>query len=157
MDEVEYKVNSKIINLKINDIMKYLPHRYPFLLIDSVTEIIPKTKITALKNVTINEQFFVGHFENNPIMPGVLIIEALAQASGILSMFSIGEHKTNELLLFIGINNARFKRQVLPGDQLILEATLTKFVRNIGTFETVAKVNNQIAAKAEIMLAKREI
>jgi 3-hydroxyacyl-[acyl-carrier-protein] dehydratase len=106
--------------LDINDIFKILPHRYPFLLIDRVIEIVRKQRIVALKNVTINEPFFAGHFPNQPIMPGVLIVEAIAQAGGALLLTEV-EDRQNKLIMFTGIERAKFRRPVLPGDQLRLE------------------------------------
>lgn len=144
-------------SLNIQDIIKLLPHRYPFLLIDKVTSCVPHEKVVAIKNVTINEPFFVGHFAEFPVMPGVLIVEAMAQAAGILTISSIGQRKPNELYFFASIDKARFKRQVIPGDQLVLEISLVKFIRGIGKFIAVAKVDGQIAAEAEIMIAKKEV
>jgi 3-hydroxyacyl-[acyl-carrier-protein] dehydratase len=106
--------------LDINDIFRILPHRYPFLLIDRVIEIVRKKRIVALKNVTINEPFFNGHFPNQPIMPGVLIVEAIAQAGGLLLLTEV-EDRANKLMMFTGIERARFRRPVVPGDQLRLE------------------------------------
>lgn len=153
-------MTDNIINcesLNIHDIIKLLPHRYPFLLIDKITSCVPHEKVTAVKNVTINEPFFVGHFAEFPVMPGVLIVEAMAQAAGILTIASIGQRKPNELYFFASIDKARFKRQVIPGDQLVIEISLVKFLRGIGKFIAVAKVDGQIAAEAEIMIAKKEV
>ena len=139
-------------SMDIQQILRKLPHRYPFLLVDRVLSIEPGKAIRALKNVTINEPFFSGHFPHRPVMPGVLIIEALAQAAGLLSF------KTPELNLtkgsifyFAGIDNARFKRPVLPGDQLRLEAEILKVVRGVGKFQCRATVDGQLAAEAEIL------
>lgn len=143
--------------LNILEIMKRLPHRYPFLLIDRITGHEVGKKITAYKNVTINEYFFAGHFEGFPVMPGVLIIEAMAQASGILAVLSHGEQKENELSFFAAIDKARFKRQVVPGDKLDFEIELIKTTRGISKFQAVATVDGQIAAEAEIMIARREV
>lgn len=149
--------NVNVESLNIIEIMKMLPHRYPFLLIDKVTECIPNKTVTAIKNVTINEPFFVGHFAEFPVMPGVLIVEAMAQAAGLLTVLTVGLRKENELYFFASIDKARFKRQVIPGDQLIFEISLVKFTRGIGKFQAVAKVDGQVAAEAEIMIAKKEV
>lgn len=146
-----------LTQLNIMEIMKLLPHRYPFLLVDRVTNIEVGKNITALKNVTVNEEFFTGHFGEFPVMPGVLIVEAMAQVAGLLTVVSFGERKPNELYFFAGIDNARFKRQVVPGDQLIFEVSIIKVVRGIGKFNAVAKVDGQVVAEAEIMIAKREV
>jgi 3-hydroxyacyl-[acyl-carrier-protein] dehydratase len=146
-----------LTQLNILEIMKRLPHRYPFLLVDRVTQVEAGKSITAIKNVTINEPFFVGHFADFPVMPGVLIVEAMAQTAGLLSVLSFGERKQNELYFFAAIDKARFKRQVGPGDQLVFEVEILKFSRGIGKFSAIAKVNDQVAAEAEIMIAKKEV
>lgn len=146
-----------VTKLNILEIMEYLPHRYPFLLVDRVLEATPNEKITAIKNVTFNEPFFTGHFPEFPVMPGVLIIEAMAQVSGLLTVLSIGPNKENELCFFAAIDKARFKRQVVPGDQLVFNVQLVKYTRGIGKFHAVATVDGQVAAEAEIMIAKREV
>ena len=138
--------------IDIQEILDLLPHRYPFVLVDRVLELIPGSSIVALKNVTINEPFFAGHFPGRPVMPGVLIIEAMAQAAGLLSF------KTPELNLtrgsifyFAGIDHARFKRPVQPGDQLQLEAQILKIVRGVGKFKCRAMVEGKLAAEGEIL------
>lgn len=141
----------------VNRIQALLPHRYPFLLVDRVLELEPNQRILAMKNVTINEPFFCGHFEQYPVMPGVLIIEALAQAAGILAIKSQGERAENELYFFVGIDKARFKRQVVPGDQLIFEVEQITVKRGIGKYNARALVDGQVACEAEIMCAKREV
>ena len=141
----------------INEVVKRLPHRYPFLLIDRVIEVEPQKRLVAIKNVTMNEPFFVGHFPKRPVMPGVLIIEAMAQACGTLAILSEGGRKDNEFFFFAGIDNARFKRQVIPGDQLVFEVELITSKRGIGKFNAVAKVGGQVAVEAEIMCAKRVV
>ncbi|MCL6262786.1 MULTISPECIES: 3-hydroxyacyl-ACP dehydratase FabZ [Craterilacuibacter] len=148
---------SEEVTIDVREIMRHLPHRYPFLLVDRVTEFEPGKRIKALKNVTINEPFFVGHFGDYPVMPGVLIIEALAQAAGVLSIKSAGERKDNELYFFVGIDNARFKRQVVPGDQLVLEVEQIAAKRGIAKYTARALVDGQVACEAEIMCAKREV
>lgn len=133
----------------INDIKSMLPHRYPFLLIDRVLEIVPKQRIVALKNVTANESYFNGHFPTKPVMPGVLIIESMAQAAGLV-MLSMEEHK-GKVPYFTGIDNARFRRTVVPGDQLIVEIEVLRLKGNVGRVKGWAKVDNQVVAEAEMM------
>lgn len=144
--------------IDVRTLQKLLPHRYPFLLIDRViaydTEALT---LTAIKNVTVNEPFFQGHFPGFPVMPGVLIIEAMAQACGTLAILSHGGRADDEIYFFVGIDNARFKRQVIPGDQLKFEVQLLANKRGIGKFKAVALVDGQIAAEAEIMCAKRQV
>ena len=134
-----------------------LPHRYPFLLLDRVTAFEANQTLIAIKNVTMNEPFFQGHFPGFPVMPGVLITEALAQACGTLAILSEGGRNDKEIYFFAGIDNARFKRQVIPGDQLVFEVTLLQSKRGIGKFKAVAKVDGQVAAEAEIMCAKKVV
>ncbi|MCP2039997.1 3-hydroxyacyl-[acyl-carrier-protein] dehydratase [Neisseria sp. HSC-16F19] len=143
--------------LDIRTLQKLLPHRYPFLLIDRVTDYEVHKSLRAIKNVTINEPFFQGHFPDFPVMPGVLIIEAMAQASGTLAILSSEGRADDEIYFFVGIDNARFKRQVVPGDQLVFEVELLAHKRDIGKFKVVAKVDDQVAAEAEIMCAKRKV
>ena len=136
---------------QIKEIMKHLPHRYPFVMVDRVVELEPGHRIVTLKNVTINEPFFQGHFPGNPIMPGVLILEAMAQSAGVLTFESLPPEKRNILVYFMGIDRARFRRMVIPGDQLIMEITLkklkTKAVKAIGQ----ARVDGNLVAEAELM------
>ena len=134
-----------------------LPHRYPFLLLDRVTAFEANQTLTAIKNVTMNEPFFQGHFPGFPVMPGVLITEALAQACGTLAILSEGGRNDKEIYFLAGIDNARFKRQVIPGDQLVFEVELLQSKRGIGKFKAVAKVDGQVAAEAEIMCAKKVV
>lgn len=144
--------------IDVRTLQKLLPHRYPFLLIDRVTAYdIEVLTLTAIKNVTANEPFFQGHFPGFPVMPGVLIIEAMAQACGTLAILSHGGRADDEIYFFVGIDNARFKRQVIPGDQLKFEVQLLANKRGIGKFKAVALVDGQIAAEAEIMCAKRQV
>lgn len=135
-----------------------LPHRYPFLLVDRVLECTPGETLTALKNVTINEPFFNGHFPGEPIMPGVLILEALAQACGILAIRTDNgqRRRGDQLLYFAGIDSARFKRPVRPGDQLMLHATLIKNRRDIWKFSVQATVDGELACQAEMMCALKD-
>ena len=144
--------------MDIKEIMRHLPHRYPFLLVDRVLEMTVGERITALKNVTMNEPFFPGHFPHHPVMPGVLIIEALAQAAGILAFKSSGAEITeSSVIYFVGIDNARFKRPVVPGDQLQLQASITKNMRGIWKFTAQALVDGQLACEAELMCTLRNV
>ena len=144
--------------MSVTEIMKYLPHRYPFLLLDKVIECRRGDAISAIKNVTINEAFFQGHFPNTPVFPGVLILEALAQASGVLVLSDPEKRPSQEsLFLFVGIENARFKRPVVPGDQLRLESKLIRMKRNYGVFDTNAYVNDELAASAELKCMFKEL
>lgn len=144
--------------MEITEILEYLPHRYPFLLIDRVVDIVPGKSLTGLKNVSFNEPFFTGHFPQKPIMPGVLIIEALAQATGILAFKSESEKPDKTAMYYlVGIDKARFKQPVLPGDQLMLDVTLHRIKRGIGIFSGEAKVAGKVVANAELMCAKRSI
>ena len=144
--------------MDINKILEYLPHRYPFLLIDRVLSCEPGKRIEALKNVTINEPFFQGHFPHHPVMPGVLIIEAMAQACAILTFHS-EQHRADERLIyyFVGIDNARFKKPVMPGDALRLEAVLERHVRGIWKFTAQALVADAVVAEAQLMCTVREL
>jgi|SRR5690554_4853365 3-hydroxyacyl-[acyl-carrier-protein] dehydratase len=140
--------------MDINEILQYLPHRYPFLLVDRVLEIEEGKRILALKNVTMNEPFFPGHFPNHPVMPGVLIVEAMAQAAALLSFKTMGvKPDENSVVLFAGIDNVRFKRQVVPGDQLLFDVEILQGKRNIYKYKGVARIGEQIAAEAELMCA----
>ena len=143
-------------SMDIDDIMQYLPHRYPFLLVDRVISIEPGKNIVAIKNVTINEPFFVGHFPNQPIMPGVMILEALAQASAILS-FKSDNFKVNDdsVYYLVGIDNARFKKPVVVGDQLMLHATLMRHIKGFWKFTAQAKVGDEVVTEAELICAVR--
>ena len=144
--------------MNINEVLQYLPHRYPFLLIDRVLACEPGKSITALKNVTINEPFFTGHFPHQPIMPGVLIIEALAQTAAILSFRTMNHKADNRLVYyFVGIDHARFKRPVIPGDTLTLEVTLKRFARKMWMFSGMARVGDAVAAEADLMCTIRPI
>ncbi|MBL8405309.1 MAG: 3-hydroxyacyl-ACP dehydratase FabZ [Dechloromonas sp.] len=144
--------------MDIHEILDHLPHRYPFLLIDRVVEVVPGKSIHAYKNVTINEPFFVGHFPHHPVMPGVLIMEALAQAAGILSFKTEGKKPTeSDVFYFAGIDEARFKRPVMPGDQLHLHVEIERQMRGIWKFKGEARVDGQLAAEARLMCAKRDL
>jgi len=137
----------------INKIMQYLPHRYPFLLIDKVLDIKAGESIVALKNVTINEPFFHGHFPSLPIMPGVLIVEAMGQAGGVLCFESFDIKDNDVFLFFIGIDKVKFRKPVFPGDQLIIEANILKKRSKIIKIKSLAKVDDKIVAEAELMAA----
>ena len=142
------------LTMDIHEVMRRLPHRYPFLLVDRVLECQPGKHIRALKNVTINEPFFPGHFPHRPVFPGVIILEALAQTAGILAFVTAGVYPDeNRPMYFVGIDKARFRRPVEPGDQLILKATLERSMRGIWKFSTVAEVNGEEATSAEMMVA----
>ncbi|MDB6088428.1 MAG: 3-hydroxyacyl-ACP dehydratase [Gammaproteobacteria bacterium] len=142
------------IRLDINEILRFLPHRYPFLLVDRVLECHPGETIRALKNVTFNEPFFPGHFPGRPVMPGVMIIEALAQTAGILAFASVNVIPNEQTrFYFVGIDKARFRKPVVPGDQLILTATVQRALRGIWKFSTAALVGETEVAHAEMMVA----
>ena len=144
--------------MNVSDIMACLPHRYPFLLLDKVVECKHGESISALKNVTINEPFFQGHFPKAPVFPGVLILEALAQASGVLVLSDSDIRPSDDsLFLFVGIEKARFKRPVVPGDQLMLHSKLLRLKRNYGLFETSAYVGDELAASAELKCMFKEL
>ncbi len=144
--------------LDIHKILQKLPHRYPILLVDRVLEIERGVRIKALKNVTINEPYFVGHFPARPVMPGVLMLEALAQAAALLSFESMGtESADDSVVYFVGIDGARFKRPVEPGDQLILEATIERVKSGIYKYKTRASVDGETAVEAELMCTMRKI
>jgi len=144
--------------LNITEILKYLPHRYPFLLIDRVVELEENKRVVALKNVTMNEPFFPGHFPHHPVMPGVLIVEAMAQAAAVLSFKSMGiTPDENQVVYFAGIDAVRFKRPVTPGDQLVMEVEITNNKRNIYKYKAVARVDGEVAAEAELMCALKTL
>jgi len=148
---------NELKSIEIQEIMSLLPHRYPFLLVDRVLDHEPGKFIHAIKNVSVNEPQFTGHFPQQPVFPGVLILEALAQASGVLGYKSSGAPSDNELYYFAGIDKARFRRVVIPGDVLHLHIEFIKERRGIGRFSAVAKVDGEIACEAEIMCARREV
>ena len=135
----------------IEKIMDILPHRYPFLLIDRIIEIIPGEKIVALKNVTINEPFFQGHFPGVPIMPGVLIVEAMGQAGGMLAFSSAPQENKNAILYFMGMDKVRFRKPVVPGDQLLIEAKILKQRSKAIKMSGIATVEEKLVAEAELM------
>jgi len=146
------------MEMDILQILEHLPHRYPFLLVDRVLEIEPGKSIHAYKNITMNEPYFVGHFPHHPVMPGVLIMEALAQAAGILSFKSMDEKPSADTVFyFAGIDDARFKRPVVPGDQLHLHVEIERQMRGVWKYIAEARVDGQLAASAKLMCAKRDL
>ena len=144
--------------LDIGMIRRLLPHRYPMLLVDRVLDWEAGKFVRGVKNVTINEPFFQGHFPQYPVMPGVLVIEAMAQVAGLLTMLSdVARRDGTQLVLFAGIDEARFKRQVVPGDTLMLEAHLERAVRGIGRFRTKAMVGDELVCEAQLLAAIRDV
>jgi beta-hydroxyacyl-ACP dehydratase FabZ len=137
--------------LDIMAIMRRLPHRYPFLLIDRIISLVPGESITALKNVTMNEPFFQGHFPSQPVMPGVLIVEAMAQAGGVLASESRGPGSSAAIIYFMGMDQVRFRRPVVPGDQLVLEARVLKMRSKVAKMAGRALVGDTLVAEAELM------
>ena len=144
--------------MDIHEILKQLPHRYPFLLVDRVLELEKGKSIKALKNVTINEPFFVGHFPHRPVMPGVLMLEAMAQTAALLSFATMGVTPDDKTVYyFAGIDGARFKRPVEPGDQLVMDVTLERLKAGIFKFKGVARVGEELACEAELMCTMRTV
>jgi len=135
--------------LDVNSIMKVLPHRYPFLLVDRILSVVPFERAVGIKNVTVNEPFFQGHWPSMPVMPGVLILEAMAQVSSVI-IFGDGS-QPGKVAFFLGIDRARFRRTVVPGDQLVIEADMVHMRRNAGRVRAVAKIDDSIAAEAELL------
>ncbi len=150
--------DDKVLNkMDINEILEHLPHRYPFLLVDRVVDYQLGSYLIAYKNITVNEPCFTGHFPENPIFPGVLILESLAQATGLLAFKTLGTKPSKEsLYFFVGIDKARFKKPVRPGDKVNLKVKLLKRKRDIWKFEATAEVDNEIVCTAELMCAQRE-
>ncbi|GAA4029857.1 3-hydroxyacyl-ACP dehydratase FabZ [Actimicrobium antarcticum] len=143
-------------SLDINQIKQYLPHRYPMLLVDRVLTWESGKTITAIKNVTANEEFFSGHFPHKPVMPGVLMIEALAQTAALLSFLSLGQKPDeNSVVYFLGIDGARFKRPVVPGDQIRMDVEILRHARGIWKYKARATVDGQLAVEAELMCTMR--
>ena len=144
--------------MTIEQVMHYLPQRYPFLLVDRVTEVEAGKHIVGFKNITINEHFFQGHFPGKPIMPGVLMIEAMAQIAGVLGFYTYNKSpESGHLYVFAGADNVRFKRQVIPGDRLVLEATMMGSRRHIYKFSCRALVDGELAASADLLIAEQVI
>jgi len=137
-------------------IQSLLPHRYPFLLVDRVIELDPHKRIRAIKNVTINEPFFQGHFPGHPVMPGVLVVEAMAQVGGLLTQLSLQDApgKSEKLFYLVKVDNARFSKMVVPGDQLDIEVILKRTIRNMAMYECIARVDGKVAASADILCAE---
>ncbi|QMT33987.1 3-hydroxyacyl-ACP dehydratase FabZ [Conchiformibius steedae DSM 2580] len=150
-------MNTPTLPIEAKDIQKLIPHRYPFMLLDRVTAFEPDKRLTAIKNISMNEPQFQGHFPDFPVMPGVLLIEAMAQACGALAILSEGGRNPDEIYFFAGIDNARFKRQVIPGDRVVFEIELLQSKRGIGKFKATALVEGELAVEAEIMCAKRKV
>jgi len=144
------------LELDIHKVMELLPHRYPFLMIDRVNEFEEGKSLTAIKNVTINEPFFQGHFPGQPIMPGVLVLEAMAQATGLLAFSSMGDAHKSKLYMLVGIDKARFRGQVVPGDQLVLNISLKRNMRGIGMYQCEARINGEVVAEAEMMCSAQD-
>ena len=143
--------------MDIKEIKKFLPNRYPFGLVDRVVELVEGESITAYKNVTVNEPFFNGHFPEDPIMPGVLIIEAMAQTTGLLGFRTMGEKPQKDTLyLLVAVNKARFKKKVVPGDQLMMHATIKKRKGMMWIFDATATVDGKVAASAELVCAAKK-
>lgn len=144
--------------MNIHEVLRHLPHRYPFLLIDRVTLCEPGERLVAIKNVTVNEPFFQGHFPMHPVFPGVLLLEAMAQATGLLAFRTHGVLPDDDTLyLFVGVDNARFKRRVEPGDQLEISAVLIRSARGVWKFDCEARVGDRVACVAELTGAVRDV
>ena len=142
----------------ISEILKFLPHRYPFVMVDRVTAFQPDASLTAYKNITFNEPIFTGHFPQSPVFPGVMILEALAQASALLAFKSMGGYPDRRTLyLLAGIDKARFRRQVVPGDRLTFDVSMMWEKRGIWKFDATASVDKEVACTAEVMLARNEL
>jgi len=145
-----------VSEMYVDEIRRFLPHRYPFLLVDRVLECIPGESLTAIKNVSVNEPFFTGHFPEQPIMPGVLIIEALAQATGLLGFRTMSEEPSEDVLyMLVGVDNVRFKRQVVPGDQLLLKARIERRSKVVWKFSCEATVDGEIVTKVDMLCAAK--
>ena len=156
-NEKNTKINNESL-MDVTEIRRFLAHRYPFLLVDRVTQFESGKSLTAIKNVTINEPFFNGHFPEQPIMPGVLIIEALAQATGLLGFRTMGEEPQEDMLyILVGVDKVKFKKQVVPGDQLELHAEVLRHKGKMWIFKTEARVDGQLATTAEIKCAAIEM
>ena len=158
MMTIDKRNPESIETLEINEIMRTLPHRYPFLLIDRVSDYKIGEYLIAVKNVSYNEPCFTGHFPHRPIFPGVLILEAMAQATGVLSFKTMGkEPNQNSLYFFAGVDKARFKKPVVPGDQLIVEVILKKMRQRTVKYDAIARVDGDVVCSAEVMCVEKEI
>lgn len=154
---IEGSFMHKQLPIEAKDIQKLIPHRFPFMLLDRIVAFESGKSLKAIKNITMNEPQFMGHFPDFPVMPGVLIIEAMAQACGALAILTEGGRSEDEIYFFAGIDNARFKKQVIPGDQLVFDIELLQSKRGIGKFQARAFVADELAVEAEIMCAKRKV
>ena len=151
-------MNAPSVEMDIGQVLEFLPHRYPFVLLDRVLECVPGERLLALKNVTYNEQFFPGHFPKSPVMPAVLILEAMAQATGILAMKTVGERPgDNTVYYFVGVDNARFRRPVTPGDRLLIDVEHQRHKKGIWRVACKAHVEGSVVATATLMGALREV
>lgn len=147
----------EIENFNIYEVLKFLPHRYPFLMVDRVISYEAGKSLQAIKNVTVNEPYFPGHFPHRPVMPGVLILETMAQATGILAIVTAQRKLTDSsLYYFVGVDKARFKKPVEPGDQLVVDVTLTRHMKNLWKFNCTAKVDDAVVTQAELMCAESD-
>ena len=144
------------MDFDISKVLELLPHRYPFLLVDRVVELEQGKSLSAIKNVSINEPFFQGHFPGQPVMPGVLILEALAQATGLLAFAEMGDAHKTKLYMLVGIDKARFRGQVFPGDQLVLDISQKRNMRGIGMYQCQALVDGTVVAEAEMMCSAQD-
>jgi len=144
------------LDYDISKVLELLPHRYPFLLVDRVVKLEQGKSLSAIKNVSINEPFFQGHFPGQPVMPGVLILEALAQATGLLAFAEMGDAHKTKLYMLVGIDKARFRGQVFPGDQLVLDVTQKRNMRGIGMYQCQALVDGTVVAEAEMMCSAQD-
>jgi 3-hydroxyacyl-[acyl-carrier-protein] dehydratase len=157
-DATDGRVGDAATRMDIHDVLRLLPHRYPFLLVDKVLDCVPHKSLVAVKNVTYNEPFFQGHFPVRPIMPGVLILEALAQATGLLAFYSLNQRPEEGAMYYlVGVDKARFKRPVEPGDALRLEVELLRQIKGIYLFSGIARVDDEIVATAQFMTTKMEL
>jgi 3-hydroxyacyl-[acyl-carrier-protein] dehydratase len=138
-------------NIDILEILRLLPHRYPFVMVDRILSLVPEKSVTGIKNVTMNEPFFQGHFPERPVMPGVLILEGMAQTGGVMAYYSLPENIGNKLLYFAGIDKARFRKPVIPGDQIVFNMEVIKHKRGILVMKGAANVDGKLVAEAELM------
>jgi len=158
IDVQNTSMNNTLNSLDIHEVMKHLPHRYPFLMVDKVIDYKVGDYLHAIKNVSVNEPCFMGHFPHRPVMPGVLILEALAQATGILAFKTLNETPNDySLYYFVGIDKARFKQPVVPGDQVLLKVQLKKHKRSMWMFDAQALVDGKVVCAAELMCSKQDI